>query len=76
MLYAFFGVQIVGQLALAFTPLEGARLWVRGSSFGISLLLFLISIPFGRERWHAAVKVMWAVLAIVTRSIFHPTTNG
>ena len=71
---AFLLFEIACQLALAFTALGAARVFVRIAAFAASLLLLAI-LPLTGRAHPAGTPALW-VLFIVGLSIFHPSTNG
>ncbi|HKO97133.1 MAG TPA: hypothetical protein VJU86_09080 [Pyrinomonadaceae bacterium] len=73
-LHLFLFVLIGCQLALAFGLFDSYRIFIRVASFAISLVA-LVLIP-GRALPHPSIKPAILILAIVTISILHPTTNN
>src|SRR5215218_11334905 len=69
----FFAFQIACQLALIVPGLGGVRMVVRVAAFGASLFLLLLCRPQFRK--HPASYPAIGILAVMSVSVLHPTTN-
>lgn len=72
---AFVIFQFACQIALLFEYFTPLRIYVRGVSFGSSLV-YLILLPKGRRQQHPSSHAAIWVLVILALSLLHPETNS
>src|SRR5207247_1676666 len=76
-IYSVVLVQIICQLALAFSEIATMRVLARGAAFAVSLALLAMMLARRRRtKQHPAAPTAVLVVVILALSLLHPTTNS